>query len=434
MTKRGLRFCLALFATSLGNCTTPPPSEEGTDDTSSDDDDDRDSDDDDDSDSDDDDDGDDDDDATSTTSSSSGSSESSTSTTADPSTSTQGASTVETTTSTTTDTGSADETDDTGDTEDPVDGVCPDPSTLASSPFENIEGRQATRIEPQGPLPLEITDPGLAEGPVWVGDSLLFTHFSFQPGSPAEVLRFTPPNLFEVAVSPNAGVNGLAMAGDGTIIGASHLVGGLVEVDVAGNTTSTLIAEYNGSRLNSPNDLAIRADGNIYFSEPQYQAPEGLPGGNVKRFFRYAPDGTLSVIEEWRPEDAASGPNDPNGVSLSPDGNTLYLGHGGGVNVYMVNADGSVMLPGTSLPNVFHPVDGMAIDCAGNVYATDHGSGRVTVVTPDGTAIDTITVAGSLTNLAFGGPQRTTLFATAGDPVAGSPLYSIELAIPGLPY
>jgi len=310
--------------------------------------------------------------------------------------------------------------------------VCPG-GPYAESPFEGISSPYAAeRVSSSGELPLEVEGGGLAEGPVWVGDALLFTHFGGS-GYQSEILRFTPPDQFELALPPDAGVNGLALDPEGALHGASHLVGGLVAIDLAAQEVTPVIDEYDGARLNSPNDLAIRHDGNIYFSDPQYQAPQPLPQGNVKRFFHYAPGtGMLAIVEEWSPEDNAA-PNDPNGVALAPDGNTVYLGHGGGVNAYDLNADGTVVTPGMRLSGVNHPVDGMTVDCAGNIYATDHGAGRITVMSPDGTAIDTITVSGQLTNVAFGGPERTTLFATAGDPANGIPIYAIDLAIPGYP-
>lgn len=341
-------------------------------------------------------------------------------------------------TSSSTDTTTTDaETDDTdsGDSmPDPPTGVCP-PGPYAASPFEGVASMTATQIEPAGgTLPLELTGEGLAEGPVWLGDSLVFSHFQTSQPFPSEVLRFTPPDTFELAFAPNAGVNGMTLRPDGTLLGASHLVGGIVELDLDADTATPIIAEYMGARLNSPNDVVVRADGNVYFSDPLYQAPEPRPQGDAQRLFRLAPDGTLTAVEERGGASEGSGQDQPNGVALSPDGNTLYLGHGGGVRAYTLAEDGEVMLPGVALASISDPVDGMTVDCAGNIYATHHFAGEISVASPDGTALGTIMVTSSLTNVAFGGPERTTLYATAGNPAEGSPLYQIELAITGLPY
>jgi len=317
------------------------------------------------------------------------------------------------------------------------DSICP-PGPYAASPIDGIASLTFTRIEAPG-LVLELEGGGLAEGPVWLGDSLLFTHFLYNDGSPSEILRYTPPDSFEVAFGPDRGVNGLALRGDGMVIGASHGIGGLVVIDPVTGDASVLVEGYQGERLNSPNDLAIRSDGNLYFTDPQFQAPDPLPQGDIKRFFRRTPEGDLLVIAEWTP--GSGGPNDPNGVALSPDERTLYLGRVGGVTAYGLTEDGSVLSPGTAVPGIAHNVDGMVVDCAGNVYATNHAAGIITIIPHDwstrplGEPYLTLSVgAASLTNLAFGGPDRTTLFATAGNPALGSPLYSLELAIPGFPY
>jgi len=365
-----------------------------------------------------------------TTSSSEGSTSSGTATSTDTSDATSSS------TDTTTTDAETDDTDSGDSMPDPPTGVCP-PGPYAASPFEGVASMTATAIQPSGELPLELPNAGLVEGPVWLGDSLVFSHFQFDEVYTSEVLRFTPPDRFEVAFAPNAGVNGMALRPDGTLLGASHLVGGIVTLDLDTDTATPVVAEYMGARLNSPNDLVVRADGNIYFSDPLYQAPNPRPQGEVQRLFRITPDGTLLAVTERSPS-AQEGPDQPNGVALSPDGNTLYLGHGQGVLAYALADDGEVMLPGEPLGGIGSTgspgVDGMAVDCAGNVYAAHHSPGVVSVISPEGAPLGTITVATSLTNLAFGGPQRTTLYATAGDPQAGTPLYQIELAIPGLPY
>ena len=79
-------------------------------------------------------------------------------------------------------------------------------------------------------------------------------------------------------------------------------------------------------------------------------------------------------------------------------------------------------------------VDGMAVDCAGNVYVSIHNQGQIRVVDPGGNELGVIMVAPSVTNSAFGGDDGRTLFITAGDPNNGEAIYSVELAIPGYPY
>jgi gluconolactonase len=118
--------------------------------------------------------------------------------------------------------------------------------------------------------------------------------------------------------------------------------------------------------------------------------------------------------------------SNPNGVTLSPDETRLYLSHLGGMQndvvVFDVEASGALSEPQPFL-NVSS--DGMAMDCAGNLYITNGG---VRVYSPEGELIGTIAAQGAA-NVAFGGPERRTLYITAT-----TRLLEVELAIPGLPY
>jgi gluconolactonase len=136
-------------------------------------------------------------------------------------------------------------------------------------------------------------------------------------------------------------------------------------------------------------------------------------------------DGVVTLIDDTIRQ--------PNGIELSPDGHTLYVGGNatGKIYQYPVNADGSVgarrdfaALSGT---------DGGTIDCAGNVYQATYGDGKIHVFSPTGAALGTISAGANATNAAFGGPDRQTLFITSGSP-ANFGLYSVHLNVPGWPY
>src|SRR5690606_27473374 len=138
------------------------------------------------------------------------------------------------------------------------------------------------------------------------------------------------------------------------------------------------------------------------------------------RAYRRDPSGALTVIDEG---------TNTNGITLSPDETRLYLSHlgfgGGGNNVVVFDVDpsGALSAPQPFIPNLGS--DGMAIDCAGNLYIT---SGGVQIFNPEGEQIGSIDAPGAA-NVAFGGADRQTLFITAN-----TELLAIELAIPGLPY
>ena len=264
---------------------------------------------------------------------------------------------------------------------------------------------------------------GLAEGPVWLDGSLYLSHFAGGPTPPGTILRYDP-GMPVVPAIDNAGSNGLATDGEGNILGASHDDGSISRFTLDGMRT-TIVGDYFGARFNSPNDLTVRSDGTIYFTDPSYQAPNPQPQP-VTGVYRVDPAGVPELVDDML--------NQPNGISLSPDETQLYVGHPGGVMRYDVNPDGTVATPGMPFGTGLSGVDGMGMDCAGNLYVTMFGAGEVDVVAPDGTTLGTIVVAPSLTNVAFGGEDMTTLYATAGNPENGDALYEIELQIPGYPY
>jgi gluconolactonase len=178
------------------------------------------------------------------------------------------------------------------------------------------------------------------------------------------------------------------------------------------------------ARFDSPNDLAVGRDGTLYFSDPDYQAPSPLPQPKTGAY-RVAPGGSTATT-------IADGRQQPNGVTLSPDGSKLYLSGSDGVYVYPVMADGSLG-GGTRFGNVSSS-DGMAIDCAGNLYTT--ANQEVTILDSMGKELGKIAVGSvqSVTNLAFGGADHKTLYITALGASGQAGLFRLQAAVPGLPY
>src|SRR5690606_28547153 len=115
---------------------------------------------------------------------------------------------------------------------------------------------------------------------------------------------------------------------------AAHDVGGISRLTLPGGAIARGNQTRNGQRFNSPNDLVIRNDGNIYFTDPDFQSPGGrIQGGTF--VYRVAPplgSGEVTVIEE--------GLNNPNGITLSPDGNRLYVAGGSTLREYALDGTG----------------------------------------------------------------------------------------------
>jgi len=269
------------------------------------------------------------------------------------------------------------------------------------------------------------------EGPVWIGDSLYLSEITFQDGlDPARILKHTPgkgTTVFLDAVSggdpgENAGTNGLALDDDGHLLAARHYDGSISIIDLGNPSNITpIVTAYQGKRFNSPNDLAVHSNGSIYFTDPDYQGPSPAPQAQERAYW---------VPKGGTPQPIAGAPGKPNGVALSKDEATLFILGNSGLVRFPVASDGSVGT-GTSMTN--QGGDGMGRDCASNLYVTQGNRVRVfdrsfREISP---AITVPLSGGSVTNVAFGGPERKTLYITSLSPPS---LFSVELNVPGYPY
>ena len=263
------------------------------------------------------------------------------------------------------------------------------------------------------------------EGPVWIGDSLYFSEMTNAPvRPPARILKIAPGNVVSIAVAMS-GSNGLAVDSAGNLIAAVHGDGSIDQIALPSGTPTPIVSMYNNVPFNSPNDLTIRSDGTIYFSDPIAQNSDNPQ--KAQRLYRVAPapTRTISVVN--------GAPSTPNGVTLSPDEKTLYV-TGGGFKKFAVMADGS--LDGGSNFVDGSDGDGMVVDCAGNLYVAGNNTMVVRVYSPAATLIGTIQLdnSGVTTNVAFGGSDHKTLYITAQGVEGQRGVWSIPLSIPGFPY
>ncbi|WP_438869819.1 SMP-30/gluconolactonase/LRE family protein, partial [Paractinoplanes ferrugineus] len=270
------------------------------------------------------------------------------------------------------------------------------------------------------------------EGPVWVADPgyLLMSDMAAATGpqrvQPSRILRHTPGAAGPEPALATAGSNGLALTPDGrSVIVATHDNRSVSRYALADFSREVLATGYQGAAFNSPNDVTVRSDGVIYFTDPDFQRGARADEMNGRTSVFRLTGGTVSLVDD--------GLREPNGIALSPDGGTLYVGAYGENKIYRypVRADGSTGQR-TLFASVAGP-DGATVDCAGNVYWASGGDGRVHVFTPAGVQLGTITAAAGTTNVAFGGADRRTLFITSGR-TGNSGLYSVHLGVPGYPY
>jgi gluconolactonase len=278
------------------------------------------------------------------------------------------------------------------------------------------------------------------EGPVWIGNALYFSEMLGSPNPPpSRILKIDSSDTVSMfypasGAGGDSGSNGLAVDRQGRLLAASHGVGGIVAFNVQTQMeiTPPIVNSYNGKRFNSPNDLTVRSDGTIYFTDPNFQAPSPQPQSATGVYM--VPPGSSSATQ------IISSLSNPNGVALSLDEKTLYVGHGGGVYSYPVNADGTIGATAThvdasTLDN--KATDGMAIDCAGDLYVVRVNEHDIDVVSATGAhlgMIANVPNAGQLTNIAFGGTDHKTLYITAQGGSGQRGVFKLAMPIPGMPY
>lgn len=256
------------------------------------------------------------------------------------------------------------------------------------------------------------------EGPLWrpADGVLLFSDLNANT-----IFELTPPSTIEPFRMPSANANGLASLPDGRLLSAEHDGRRVSVEDAEGNVTDFAATDAMGRAFNSPNDIAVRSDGTVYFSDPPY----GLAGREreipFNGVFRVAPDGAVSVVWE-----STMLTQRPNGVSLSPDETVLYVADTVDARVrrFDVAADGTTsgeadFVLGTP------GADGMAVDSAGNVFVTT--TSGIRVYAPDGTLWGTIDVPERPANCAFGDEDLQTLYITAQ-----TTLYRVRMVVPGI--
>jgi gluconolactonase len=286
------------------------------------------------------------------------------------------------------------------------------PACTGQAPSGELTAQRIAAVQPTR------KDPGLYEGAVWVKDALYFSDFSFGPGFPSRIRKLGPDGSVSTAFE-DSGSNGLAIDAEGRLVVASHKDKALMRYTLDGKRTP-IAQRYQGQVFNSPNDIAIAADGTIYFTDPDYQKTAAPGGQPVTGIYRVALDGKVTLVDGSR--------KNPNGIALSPSGDVLYVNASDGLLKAYPIVNG-VPGPGRDLVKGLAVADGMTLDCHGNLYVTEHEVKRVRVFSPQGRELATIRVDANVTNAAFGGADGKTLYLTG----AGA-LWQVPLQVTGAPY
>jgi len=221
--------------------------------------------------------------------------------------------------------------------------------------------------------------------------------------------------------------NGNILDLQGRLISCQHAGRNLVRTETDGKIT-VLADKFDGKRFNSPNDVAVRSDGTLWFTDP----PWGLTGpGELTGNWVFKLDPATGTVEAVIKDLAM-----PNGIIFSPDESRLYVADTGGherlsspefrklragIHCYEVSKDGKL---GKQLFQIGQGSDGMRADVKGNLYTTN--GGKVQIYSADGKKLDQIDVPEGPANCCFGGDDLKTLFITAR-----TSLYSIRMKVPG---
>ena len=267
-----------------------------------------------------------------------------------------------------------------------------------------------------GELELIAEGHAFTEGPAWSAEGYLL--YSDIPAN--TIFRWTEGEGSSEFITPSGNSNGLIFDPMGRLLAAEH-GGRRISRRVIGQDAMTVVDQFEGKKLNSPNDLVLRSDGTIYFTDPPYGIQPQDQEQAFQGVFRIDPEGQISLV--------ADDFDRPNGIVLSPDESTLYVADTAKEHVrsFAVQAGGEVT-GGAVFVDLTSDLqgdpDGMAIDTFGDLYVT--GGGGVRVVTPAGVVLGTIMVPQGVTNCTFGDADGMALYFTAPPNV-----YRLRLKVKG---
>ena len=256
------------------------------------------------------------------------------------------------------------------------------------------------------------------EGPVWSPQGYLL--FSDIPGD--RIHKWSEKDGLKVWREPSGNSNGLTFDRQGRLIACEHGNRRVSRTEPDGKV-ATLADRWQGKRLNSPNDVVVRGDGTIFFTDPPYGVKEPDREIPFQGVYAILPSGEIRLLVDDF--------NKPNGLAFSPDEKVLYIDDTAEriIRAFDVASDGTLsngrVFADMASPEKQGNSDGMKVDRDGNVYCT--GPGAVWIFDSKGKLLGKLVLPELAANLAFGDPDARTLYCTARTSV-----YRVRVKIPGI--
>ncbi|MEM1427822.1 MAG: SMP-30/gluconolactonase/LRE family protein [Pseudomonadota bacterium] len=263
------------------------------------------------------------------------------------------------------------------------------------------------------------------EGPVWLDGGLYFNDIPNK-----RMLRWTEGDGASVALPNSEFANGNTLDLSGRMVSCEH--GGRRVIRRQdphdANAVEVIADRFEGKRLNSPNDVVVRSDGTVWFTDPPYGINSDIEGYAAESeiggcyVFRVGTDGRLDAV--------ATDFDKPNGLAFSPDESRLYIADSGAIrgasfpgidydrphHIRVFDVAGTTLTNGRVFAVVAPGVpDGFRVDTEGYVWTS--ALDGIHCLSPEGALIGKITLPQQTSNIAFGGPEGRTLFITSSDKV-----------------
>jgi gluconolactonase len=237
------------------------------------------------------------------------------------------------------------------------------------------------------------------EGPAWSREGFLL--FSDVPND--QILKYVPGEKPTVFRENSNGANGNAFDAQGRFYSCESRTRRVVRMDKKGSM-QVLADKWEGKRLNAPNDIVIRKDGHVYFTDPAFGNQADTRELDFFGVYHITPKGELSLI--------AKPAGRPNGIAFAPGGHVLYVANSDEHNVraYDVDHNGDVSGERVVISGVSGVPDGIRVDEKGNIYVAANG---VAIYDAHGKLTETIEFSETPANCAFGDSDLQTLYVTA---------------------